>query len=143
MLKICDYFDDLDKIASSKMALAVFLDLVHLLNGATKRKSMPTLLALKGLLSIVLWKIKKGLSRIKDNARSSDQESQIFDGLNNLLHFIINSGNLSGKGHSFSLEHPTEGFRAGVSSHCNYLCFRNSQCVWAKILLLFLCLDNY
>lgn len=41
------------------MALAVFLDLVHLLNGATNRKSMPTLLALKGLLSIILGESRK------------------------------------------------------------------------------------
>lgn len=35
------------------MASAVFLDLVHLFAGATNRRSMPTLLARKGLLIIV------------------------------------------------------------------------------------------
>lgn len=101
LLKIGNYFDDLDNIASSHVASAVFHDLVHLFAGATNRRSMPTLLALKGLLIIV------GESRKDYPARSSDQKSHIFDGLNNLLHFIISSGILGGKGSAFAPEHPT------------------------------------
>lgn len=84
------------------MASAVFLDLVHLLTGATNRRSMPTLLPLKALLIIVL-----GDSRKASPVRSSDQESQIFDGLDNLLYFIINNGILGVERNSFALEHPT------------------------------------
>lgn len=43
------------------MALAVFLALVHLFTRAANRDSMPTLPALKGLLSAVLVPLPRGI----------------------------------------------------------------------------------